>query len=234
MIDGKRILAVVPARGGSKGVTLKNLRPVLGIPIVARVGDCIRDVHYIDRAVVSTDHEEIAKVAAAAGIAAPFRRPADLSGDHVADWPVLQHALIETERVDGTIYDIILMLQPTAPLRTAAQVQRAIEYFVTGGYDAVWTVTETDLKYHPLKQFTMRNGLLDYFDKDGKTIVARQQLSPVYHVNGVAYVFSRDCILEQKSKLGRKTGGLILDGPDVSIDTLADFDTVERHLNAQT
>ena len=75
MLEGRRILAVVPARGGSKGIPLKNLQPVGGVPLVARVGHVVAALPWLDRAVVSTDHEEIAAVAQAAGIAAPFRRP---------------------------------------------------------------------------------------------------------------------------------------------------------------
>jgi CMP-N,N'-diacetyllegionaminic acid synthase len=230
MIEDKKVLAVVPARGGSKGVPMKNLRPVGGVPLVARVATTVQDVPYFDRAVVSTDHEEIASAAEAAGISAPFRRPEELSGDRIGDWEVLNHAVLATEKIDGHPYDIIVMLQPTAPLRRAADVARTIETLVAEDLDAVWTVTETDLKYHPLKQFSMDTGLLDYFDPAGKSIVARQQLTPVYHVNGVAYAFTRSCLVEQKAKLGRRTKGMIIEGPDISIDTEADFTAIEKHM----
>ena len=130
MIAGQRVLAVVPARGGSKGIPLKNLRPVLGVPMVARIGAVVRSVPAIDRTVVSTDHEEIARVAEAAGISAPFRRPPDISGDRIGDWDVLVHALRETEQLDGVTYDIIAMLQPPSPLRRPEHVHAAIEMLV--------------------------------------------------------------------------------------------------------
>jgi CMP-N-acetylneuraminic acid synthetase len=84
VIAGRRVLAVCPARGGSKGVALKNLQPFLGLPLVARVGQLVRDIPLIDRAVVSTDHPEIARVAQEAGLDAPFFRSEELSGDRVA------------------------------------------------------------------------------------------------------------------------------------------------------
>src|SRR5712691_4805436 len=180
MIAGRRVLAVVPARGGSKGIQLKNLREVGGRSLVARAGDVIRHVPEIDRAVVSTDHEGIAWAAEEAGIVAPFRRPELLCGDRIADLEVLTHALEATEAIDGQPYDIIVMLQPTSPLRMAADVSATIRMLVDGGWDAVWTVSQTETKAHPLKQLTISGGALDYYDPAGAEIVARQQLTPVY------------------------------------------------------
>lgn len=227
MIDDKRVLAVVPARGGSKGISLKNLRPVLGVPMVARVGDVVRSVSAIDRTVVSTDHDEIARVAQTAGMAVPFRRPPDISGDRIGDWDVLAHALREMEQRDGVVYDIVVMLQPTSPLRRPEHVQSTIEMLVEGNWDAVWTLSETDSKEHPLKQMTVTAGELDYYDPQGMSIVARQQLRPVFHRNGIAYAITRDCLLDQKTIKGRRTGGLVLGGKFVSIDTEWDIDLVE-------
>jgi len=188
MIDGKRILAVVPARGGSKGIELKNLRPVLGVPMVARVGHVIGQLDMIDRAVVSTDHEEIARVAEGSGLAAPFRRPETLSGDRIGDLEVLTNALEEMERIDRVTYDVVVMLQPTSPLRRPEDIAGTIGMLIDGSWDAVWTVSESDSKAHPLKQLTVGQGAgrLDYYDPAGRTIIARQQLTPVYHRNGIA------------------------------------------------
>ena len=233
MIGSKRILAVVPARGGSKGIPLKNLRPVLGMPMVARVGKVIRALSIIDRAVVSTDHDDIARVAEVAGIAAPFRRPPELSGDRIGDWDVLVHALNESERLDGMTYDIIVMLQPTSPLRRPEHVQAAIEMLFEGGWDAVWTLSETNSKEHPLKQLTVTAGDMDFYDPGGKAIVARQQLKPVYHRNGIAYAITRDCLLNQKQIKGERTGGLILEGHFVSIDTEWDIALAEYIMRRQ-
>lgn len=233
MIDGKRVLAVVPARGGSKGIPLKNLRHVCGEPIVARAGRCLAQVPLIDRAVVSTDHEGIAKIAEKAGLAAPFRRPPELSGDLVGDWNVLNHALLKMDRLDGYIYDIVVMLQPTAPLRTPQQVTAAIKHLVEGHFDSVWTVTVTDLKYHPLKQLALKEGNLHHFDPRGAGIIARQQLDPVYHRNGLAYVMTRACIVEQETILGNRAGALITEGPSVSIDVPSDIEAVESTLKAR-
>jgi CMP-N-acetylneuraminic acid synthetase len=96
---------------------------------------------------------------------------------------------------------------------------------VDGGYDAVWTVSETDSKAHPLKQLTVSaDGRLGYYDPAGAAIVARQQLQPVYHRNGIAYAFTRDCLLNQKTIMGAKTGAVVIDGPVANIDTELDIE----------
>jgi len=227
MLGAQRILAVCPARGGSKGIPLKNLSPFLGIPLVARVGQLVEKIPIIDRAVVSTDHPEIAEIAEKSGLDAPFFRPPDLSGDRISDAPVLIHALEEMEHLDAVRYDIVVMLQPTSPLRRPEHVIRAIEMLVNEQWDALWTVSETDSKSHPLKQLTIDSGRIDYYDKAGNKIIARQQLTPVYHRNGVAYVMTRNCLIEGRSIMGTRTGALVLDEHLVSIDTMWDLELAE-------
>lgn len=234
MINGKRILAVIPARGGSKGIPLKNLRHVGGHSLVERACVIARQVITIDRTVVSTDHDEIALVAIAAGADVPFRRPEEISGDRVGDWDVLVNALKETERDDGQRYDIIVMLQPTSPLRTVRDVSNAIKMMIEGDYDSVWSVSETDSKSHPYKQLLVENGQIAYWDERGSRIIARQELTPVYHRNGVVYVISRDCLMDYKSIKGDRTGAYIVEGEHVSIDTEFDLELVEMILRKNT
>ncbi len=231
MIDGRLVLAVVPARGGSKGIPMKNLRTVCGRPLVALAGEVARAVPEIDRRVVSTDHLEIVSVARDAGLDAPFMRPDSISGDRIGDWDVLSHALLATEALDGVIYDIIVMLQPTSPLRLPSDVSGTIRMLVDSDYDAVWSVSETDTKSHPLKQLMVKNGLMEYWDSRGAQIIARQQLDPVYHRNGVAYAITRSCLLDQKTIKGYRTGAYIVSGENISIDTESDIEMVELVLN---
>jgi CMP-N,N'-diacetyllegionaminic acid synthase len=229
MLNGRRILAVVPARGGSKGIPLKNLQTVAGRPLVALAGEVARAVACIDRAVVSTDHLLIRDAARDAGLDAPFLRPVDLSGDRIGDLDVLTHALHATEADDGSRYDVVLMLQPTAPTRRAEHVLATLNKLVDEGLDSVWTVSPTDLKAHPLKQLTVSaDGRMDYFDQRGAAIVARQQLEPVYHRNGVAYALTRECLLEQRSLLGARAGAVVIDEPMANIDTPDDLAKAQR------
>jgi CMP-N,N'-diacetyllegionaminic acid synthase len=232
MIADRRVLAVVPARGGSTGIKLKNLRTVGGVPLVVLAARIALDAPFVDRAILSTDHPDIAEAGRKAGLAVPFMRPEELSGPRVADWDVLVHALTEMERQDGVRYDIVVMLQPTSPGRRTEHVRATVEHLVDGKHDAVWTVSETDSKAHPLKQLTIdREGRLDYYDPAGAAIVARQQLAPVYHRNGIAYAITRQCLLEQKSIKGARTGAVVIDEPLVNIDT--EFDLVLANLLAK-
>lgn len=228
MFKGRSVLTVVPARGGSKGIKLKNLRSVGGVSLVARAGNIVSQLNYVDRAIASTDSEEIAAAARASGLDVPFLRPANIAGDRVSDWQVLTHVLDMAEELDHRIYDVVLMLQPTAPLRRPEQVTSAVDKLVEGGFDAVWTVSKTDTKYHPLKQLTLDDqGRLDYYDSRGGEIIARQQLNPLYHRNGVAYAITRDCLIRIGTIKGDNTAAVVIDDPVANIDTEFDLEFAE-------
>ena len=227
MYRNLRLLAVVPARGGSKGIPLKNIQPVLGIQLVARVAMLISSLDYIDVAVVSSDNEKIIETACSFGLEAPFLRPQDLSGDLISDYQVLSHALIETEKHKETRFDVVIMLQPTSPMRRAYHIQEALDLFIDGNYDSVWSVSQSDSKNHPLKQLTIEEGEVGYYDNSGSEIIARQQLKPTYQRNGIVYVVSRACLLEHGNIKGERTGAYIVEEPCVSIDTISDIEYVE-------
>ena len=230
MYKDLRLLAVVPARGGSKGIPLKNIQPVMGIQLVARVAKLINSVDYIDAAVISSDNEKIIEIALEHGLDAPFRRPQHLSGDRISDYQVLLHALTETEKAKGAFFDAVLMLQPTSPMRRKQHVVGALDLFVDEGYDSVWSVSPTDSKNHPLKQLTLEGGELDYYDKKGAGIIARQQLKPLYQRNGIVYVIRRECLLDHGNIKGERTGGYVVEDPSVSIDSVYDIELAEYFL----
>jgi CMP-N-acetylneuraminic acid synthetase len=231
MYKDKRILAVVPARGGSKGIKLKNLRQIAGKSLVAWVGEVLGRTKLVDRKILSTDHSEIAKEGVVHGIEAPFLRPEELSGDFISDLQVLTHALKASEDHYNETYDVILMLQPTSPGRTVDQIEEVIKKLVDSNLDAVWTVSPTDLKYHPLKQLAIaENGLMDFFNEEGNKIIARQQLKPVFHRNGICYAFTRDCLLSQNTIKGARTGAVIVEGKIPNIDTVEDLEYAEEFI----
>jgi CMP-N,N'-diacetyllegionaminic acid synthase len=232
MYKNKKVLAIIPARGGSKGVKLKNLREINGKSLIEYASDTANKTNYIDKAIISTDHNDIVKEANKIGLDVPFVRPEKLSGDRVSDIDVLVHALNYLEKNDNACYDIIVMLQPTSPMRTSEHIEKAIEMLVDDRRDAVWTVSETDSKSHPLKQLLVNNESdLSLYDEDGKNIIARQQLEPVYHRNGLVYAFTRECLLEQKKILGNNAAALIIEGIFISIDTLWDIKLTEIIMN---
>ncbi len=233
MLANKSILAVIPARGGSKGIKLKNIQKINGVPLIAFLYPLITKLKFIDSTIVSTDSEKIANVARNAGLSVPFMRPKKLSGDSVADLFVLRHALKKMEKIDKRTYDIILMLQPTSPLRKAKHIKDTVNKLIEGKYDSVMTVTETDSKEHPLKQLIIKGDELNNYDKTDQIIITRQQLSKVYHRNGVAYSFTRDCLMNQNpiTNLGEKASAIIISDPVVNIDTHLDLQLAEFYIS---
>lgn len=224
MYKDKRILCVVPARGGSKGIHLKNLRLFKGKSLVEWAGKTANEVNLFDAKIVSTDHPEIAKAASESGLEVPFTRPPEISGGRISDYEVLIHALQFMEERDQVIYDVVVMLQPTSPLRTAQQVCDVITKLVDKHFDSVTTISPIDLKNHPLKQLTFASDKLGYYDNSGKQIIARQQLNQLYIRNGIAYAMTRDCLYTQKTVIGEAASAIVIDDLVINIDS--EFDLI--------
>ena len=188
MFETKRILALIPARGGSKGIPHKNIAPLAGKPLIQYSIDAARGSSYIDSVLVSTDDEEIARVARACGAEVPFLRPAELASDTAKTIDAVLHA-VETLRDMGEAFDSLVLLQPTSPLRTTAEIDGAIERFYTCGRKAVVSVSE--VSDHPMLMRTIEQ------TDDGERLkpllqvsstVRRQDMPPFYRVNGSIYV----------------------------------------------
>ena len=220
---GYNVLAVIPARGGSKGIPRKNLCKAGGISLVARAVKFTKALMWIDRVVLSTDDREIAEEGRKYGAEVPFLRPLELAGDTSKSVDVWRHALIEVEKYYNTSFEISILLEPTSPFREPRHMEEVVEKLVEGGYDSVLTVSETDSKGHPLKQMVIKDNRVGYYDDAGKDIIARQQLTPVYHRNGVAYAIMRKCLVEQKTIIGANASAVIIDEPLVNIDTKHDL-----------
>jgi CMP-N-acetylneuraminic acid synthetase len=227
---GYNILAVIPARGGSKGIPRKNLCKFDGVSLVARAVRITKSLTWIDKVVLSTDDREIAEEGRKYGAEVPFLRPSKLAGDTSKSVDVWRHALIEAEKYYNTSFKISILLEPTSPFREPRHVEEVVKKLVVGGYDSVLTVSETDSKNHPLKQMVIKDKHVGYYEEVGRSIIARQQLTPVYHRNGVAYAIMRKCLVEQKTIIGPNTSAVVIDGPLVNIDTEFDFKLAEYFL----
>jgi CMP-N,N'-diacetyllegionaminic acid synthase len=230
MFKKKTVLAIVIARGGSKGIKLKNLRKINNQTLIWHVGKIIKKIKYLDKAIISTDHYRIANEALKAGIKAPFIRPKKIAGDNIRDVDVLKHALSKIEKLDKKKYDIILMLQPTSPIRTTSQIIDCLKILIKNSADSVWTVSKTDTKFHPDKQLLIKSKKLNFFSKRGNKIKARQELSETYYKNGVCYAVTRKCLLEKNSIKGDKCLPLIINKKTVNIDTLEDLRLARSYL----
>lgn len=188
MYEGKRIVALIPARGGSKGIKLKNMAPLADKPLILYSIETALASEYIDDVVVTTDSLEIAKIANENGAEVPFIRPAELARDDSRTIDALLHAMRELER-EGRTYDAMVLLQPTQPLRTVSDVDSAIELFFACGGQGVVSVSPVDT--HPLLIRSINsNGRLVSLLSECSTC-RRQDMPPFYQVNGCIYV--NDC-----------------------------------------
>ena len=229
MYRDHRVIAIVPARGGSKGIPLKNIVPLAGKELIRYTTEFSSSLIWLDSCVVSTDHPKIASIAQEADGVGIIWRPAFLSGDRVSDADVVLHAVEQVETETRENFDIVLMLQPTSPLRTAAHLLKCIDELIDGDWDSVWTLSETPLSFHPLKQLLLdQDGKMKFFVESGNSIVARQELNPVFHRNGICYAMKRNFLGSRDSLFSEgSTAGVIIEEPHVSIDDLDDLAKVE-------
>lgn len=198
-----------------------------GKSLVAWAGECLSRVPEIDRRICSTDREIIAVEALNASLGV-VKRPGALSTGKVGDVAVLIHALQSVEEIWGEQYDVVVMAQPTSVLRTPRDVSSAIRHLIDFDLDAVWTISETEPRHHPMKQLLFGQGFgLDYYDEDGGLVVCRQELKPVYHRNGCAYAVGRDCLLKRESLTGTAWDGIVTPHHTISIDTEFDLEMAE-------
>ena len=235
MYEGRRVLAVVPARGGSKGVKLKNLRPVGGVPLVALAGKVAAQCDFIDRAVVSTDHDEIARVASEHGAEIPFRRPDDLATDTASMVAVLKHAVTWMEAEGGVDrVDFIACMQPTSPLGTPNDLDRAVQMiFDHADADAMMSVCEVEHTPYYMKKIVGGRLVPLLPDDDPLRPLQNRQLAPiaVYRPAGVVTVTRRDVLMVRNLRHGTNTLPMIL-GPKaaINIDHEIDFVVAESVL----
>jgi CMP-N,N'-diacetyllegionaminic acid synthase len=189
-----RVLAVIPARGGSKGFPGKNVADLAGIPLIGHSIAAARMMPWVTRCVVSTDDPEIALVAERLGGDVPFRRPAELAADDTPMARVLTHALAIVEK-DETPYDYLLLLDPTSPARDPEQVRAALSQLVSRpDWDGVVSVSPPD--FHPLwvGVAPSANGTLHRYFDQGAGTSSRQQLDRFLRINGTFYLWRTDFV----------------------------------------
>lgn len=216
-------IAVIPARGGSKGVPRKNVRMLAGKPLIAWSIEAALAAPAISRVVVSTEDEEIADVACAFGAETPFVRPPELASDEASTLSVLQHAVRELERQPDAGIDRVVLLQPTSPLRNVADIEATLA--VMGGNDVTSAISVVAVQHaHPMLLKTIRDGLLVPYMADYPEGARRQDLSPpVYAANGAVYVLSRDTLVREDALLGSRPAPYIMDA-ERSLDIDTEFD----------
>lgn len=191
-----KVLAIIPARGGSKGVKRKNVRLVGGKPLIQHSIDAALAATSVDRVVGTTEDAEIASVMESLGCPR-LERPAALAGDKTPMVPVIVDA-IEQLRASGEEFDIVVLLQPTAPMRTAQDIDGAVQALAESGCQSLVSLYEVD-DHHPARMYTIENGRMVPVMAEPPSGL-RQDLPSVYHRNGAVYAF-RPELVERTGKI---------------------------------
>lgn len=222
-----RMLAVIPARGGSKGLPGKNVRPLMGLPLIAHSIRLARLCPEVTRCVVSTDSAEIAEIARAQGGEAPFLRPAELARADTPMWPVLGHALAEVERLEGAPYDLLLLLDPTSPTRLPEDVTKAVK-LLADGFDGVVSVSQPE--FNPLWHTVVeKDGRMADWLPEAAAVRRRQDAPAIYRINGLLYLWRAEFVRRARDwrAEGRHRMLVVPDARAASIDDLPQFERVE-------
>jgi CMP-N-acetylneuraminic acid synthetase len=226
-----RVLGLIPARGGSKGIPRKNVRPLGGRPLLAWTAETALAARGLARVVLSTEDAEIAEVGRTLGLDVPFMRPAALATDRTPMRDVVRHALRSLDEA-GDEYDAVCLLQPTVPFRAPELVDACIARLEQVNADAVITVRRVPERYNPHWVYLEDEEELLALSTGAEAPIARRQdLPPAYHRDGSVYVIHRRVITEGASFLGRRVAGHVIDDEvAVNIDEPTDWVLAERVL----
>ncbi|WP_110112108.1 acylneuraminate cytidylyltransferase family protein [Bacillus sp. CGMCC 1.16541] len=227
MYKGKKVIALIPARGGSKGIPYKNIQLLGAKPLIAWTIELAKSMPEIDKVVVSTDDLNISIVSQYYG-ADVVERPQDIAGDHAMAIDAVKHT-IDTLASEGDVYDILVYLQPTSPFRSKEDIVQCLELLVSSGeYTSVATFSEADL--NPMRAWKRKGGKMVQFVDDANPFLPRQQLPEAYQLNGAVYVFYTNTIHEkQETFVGSNPGGIMMPS-DRSLDIDEEIDLLLAEL----
>ncbi|MDD2991793.1 MAG: acylneuraminate cytidylyltransferase family protein [Zoogloea sp.] len=218
-----KVLAIIPARGGSKGLPRKNILPLGGRPLIAWSIEAALGASCIHRVVLSSDDDEIIEVAKAHGCEAPFKRPDTLATDEASSMDVVLHALSQLPD-----HDVVVLLQPTSPLRTSADIDSAFELMMRSGAPSCVSVcpaSESPFWMYSLSAQQQMHRLI----KPEVDATRRQELPTAYSLNGALYIARTDWLLQHRSFIGEDSVAYVMPrSRSIDIDIEDDFVTVQK------
>ncbi|MEP2920605.1 MAG: acylneuraminate cytidylyltransferase family protein [Sulfitobacter sp.] len=219
-----RVLAIVPARGGSKGLPRKNIARIADVSLIARTARAVRACDWIDGAVISTDDLEFAAEARGEGLDMPALRPAELANDTAKGVDVWAHAWREAEQTHGVRYDLSVYLQPTSPFRTPTHIHDTVSALLNGQHQAATTISQVPGHYAPQKTLTLdENGVLHFYTADGAKHSNRQTTAPTWTRNGLCYAARRAHVVDQGLICESDCGAVKIEGYVANIDDPEDL-----------
>jgi CMP-N,N'-diacetyllegionaminic acid synthase len=221
MLGGKRVVAVIPARGGSKSIPGKNIKPLGGKPLLAWSIEVAQQVNEIDRIILSTDDADIAAVGRSQG-AEVYARPKHLATDDALVIDALKD-LLQTLESEGEIPEWVVLLEPTCPLRSVEDVRNCLRLITEGSYDSVATFKDAELNPH--RAWRLIDGVPEVFIPGAVPWLPRQKLPTAYQLNGAVYVFRANLLAhETKSLLVGRLGAVLMPRDrSQDIDDCVDF-----------
>ena len=223
----QKILGLIPARSGSKGIPGKNVRVLGDKPLIAHTIDAARAAECLDRVVVSTDAPFIAEIAKRHSAEVPWLRPAELATDTASILDVVLHSLEMFRSVEQYSPDAVMVLQPTSPFRSASTIRAAVEMYGRSSGESVVSVSVARDHPHWCKRVTPA-GILQPWDPQAQVPNTRQELPPAYCVNGVLYLASVATLRTRRSLYGEQTRALIVpEEESLDLDTLWDWRMAE-------
>lgn len=232
MYKGKNILAVIPARGGSKGIPRKNIKKLGGKPLIAWTIECGKKSKYIDRMIVSTEDYEIAEIARMWGAEVPFMRPAELAKDNTPGVAPLVHA---AKMLIKDAYDYIVLLQVTSPFRDVSDIDGTIEKCIDSKADTCVSIAKAEASPYWMYSLTKSGKLRSLLKISREKSYQRQKLPMVYQLNGAVYVVKCSYLLREQKLIDENTLGYIMSTEhSLDIDTMMDFLLAESILNCES
>lgn len=228
MIADKRVIGVIPARAGSKGVPNKNIRPLCGKPLVAWTIDVALRSRLIDDLIVSTDSQQIEDIALACGARVPFLRPPELATDTASTLSVVNHALEHCEKAEGRHYDYVVLLEPTSPLRADGDIDAMLDRLHARSADFDSIVSIGEVGEHPSIMKRLVGETLVPFSSDLRMTTRRQDNEPAFFPYGVAYIVKTAALAAERTFYTRRcTYYRIQRFQNYEIDDIYDFLAVE-------
>lgn len=232
MINNYHVVALIPARGGSKRLPQKNIKLLDGKPLIAWSIECAKKSQYVDQIIVSTDSQQIKEISENYGAKVPFVRPDYLSNDTASTYDVIQHTIESLALNKPNI--LLVLLQPTSPLRTTEELDKAIEYFIQK--KALGVVSVSEMEYSPLWANVLPNdnNMLNFISHD---IIGKrsQDLPTYYRINGSIYIYNIESLLQNKKMFFDETvfAFITASNTSIDIDTMLDFKIAESILKTK-
>ncbi|TDN89125.1 N-acylneuraminate cytidylyltransferase [Salegentibacter sp. 24] len=223
-----KILGLIPARGGSKGIPGKNIKLLGGKPLLQYTFEAAKNSKLLNKVILSSDNEEIIQIAKQLELEVPFKRPAHLSEDSSSSLEVVKHA-VNHYLSRGIQFDAVCLLQPTTPFRKPGLIDECILKFQDNNFDSLVTVREVPEDYNPHWVFEERNGSLEIATGEQEIITRRQDLPKAYHRDGAIYITKTEVVLNENSLYGEKIGFVnTSNSPYVNIDVPEDWRKAEK------